>query len=65
MKYKSKCRFSMLITVESEVKQIRPGEIIETDEPINSPYLQRIDKPLVKKIAKTKKTAVKEDASSA
>jgi len=66
MKYKSKCRFSMLVTIGSEVKQIRPGEIIETKIVVNSPYLDRVDKPVVKKVIKKKKIIkAKEDTSSA
>jgi len=56
----------MLVTIGSEVKQIRPGEIIETKIVVNSPYLDRVDKPVVKKVIKKKKIIkAKEDTSSA
>ena len=54
MKYRSKCRFAMVIAVNDEIRQIRPGEVIETNKPLDSPYLELLDK-------KTKKARVKKE----
>ena len=45
-KYRSTCRFSMLLQIGQEIVQIRPNQIIESDTKIENSYLKLIqDKP--------------------
>jgi len=56
MEYKSKCRFPLLIALEGEIRQIRPGEIVVISESISHPYLELITIPIKKKVkSNTKK----------
>jgi len=52
MEYKSKCRFPLLIALEGEIRQIRPGEIVVISESISHPYLELITIPIKKKVKK-------------
>ena len=52
MEYKSKCRFPLLIALEGEIRQIRPGEIVVISESISHPYLELITVPIKKKVKK-------------
>jgi len=62
-KYRSKCRWNMLLHIDGEVVEIRPSELFSSKLPVESRYLELISEP--KKRVKTYKK-VKEtlDASS-
>jgi len=60
-KYKSKCRWNMLIHLENEIIEIRPGELFESKTFVNSRYLQVLSSPIVKKKGRPKKKVVKEN----
>jgi len=61
-KYKSKCRWNMLLYIDGEVVEIRPAELFESAQLIESRYLTRIDPPkiIVKKKGRPKKQTFKE-----
>ena len=42
-KYKSTCRFKMLVYSNSDILEIRPQQIIESSVVLNHPYLQLLD----------------------
>ena len=42
-KYKSTCRFKMLIYSGSDILEIRPQQIIESKVVLEHPYLRRIE----------------------
>ena len=42
-KYKSTCRFKMLVYVGSDILEIRPQQIIESDVELDYPYLKPIE----------------------
>ena len=47
-KYKSKCRFTILIVLPDRIMDIRPGQVIELEYKIDHPHLQLLeeeDKP--------------------
>ena len=45
-KYRSTCRFSMLLDLGGDLVQVRPNQVIESDKELNYEYLKRIeDKP--------------------
>jgi len=48
-KYKSKCRWNMLLYLDNNVIEIRPGELFESKSLVNSRYLDIIDQPIRKK----------------
>jgi hypothetical protein len=50
-KYKSTCRFKMLVYTDTSILEIRPQQIIESDQVLNHPYLKQIiiEKPPVAK----------------
>ncbi len=52
-KYKSTCRFKMLVYAGSDILEIRPQQIIELTEALDHPYLKLIDP--VKKVTKKSK----------
>mgnify|MGYP003140508338 CR=1 FL=1 len=54
-KYKSKCRWNMLLHVSGEIMEIRPGELFESKTLVTSRYLQVVNKPVVKKKGRPKK----------
>jgi len=54
-KYKSTCRFKMLVYSGSEIIEVRPQEIISSKVELNNSYLKLI--PKVKKVKKAKVTS--------
>lgn len=49
-KYRSTCRFSMLLDLGGDLVQVRPNQVIESDKELNYDYLKRIeDKPKTSK----------------
>ena len=56
-KYKSTCRFKMLVYTDTSILEIRPQQIIETSQELNYPYLKEIitEKPPVAKKKRIKK----------
>ena len=56
-KYKSKCRWNMLLCVDDKIVEIRPGELFESAHFIDSRYLNCIkpQKIIAKKKGKLKK----------
>ena len=48
-KYRSKCRWNMLLHIDGEEVEIRPGEFFESKTHVNSRYLEVINKPQVPK----------------
>ena len=42
-KYKSTCRFKMLIYSGSDILEIRPQQVIESESPLKHPYLRLIE----------------------
>lgn len=44
-KYKSTCRFSMLIQVEDRIVQIRPLQEIVFKREVDHPYLKLVEEP--------------------
>jgi hypothetical protein len=41
VKYVSKCRYNMLIFVEGRIREIRPGEVFESNEDIILKYIEK------------------------
>ena len=49
-KYKSKCRWSILLYVDGDIVEIRPGELFESEEFISIKHLEEVKpKPSSKK----------------
>jgi len=48
-KYRSKCRWNMLLHIDGEVIEIRPGELFESKTLVSSRNLEIISKPIEKK----------------
>jgi len=48
-KYRSKCRWNMLLHIDGEVIEIRPGELFESKTLVTSRNLEIISKPVEKK----------------
>lgn len=48
-KYKSKCRWNMLLYLDNDVIEIRPGELFESKSLVDSRYLDIISSPTKKK----------------
>ena len=48
-KYRSKCRWNMLLHIDGEIVEIRPSEFFESKSFVNSRYLELINKPVEKK----------------
>jgi hypothetical protein len=48
-KYRSKCRWNMLLHIDGEVVEIRPSEFFESKTLVASRYLELISKPIEKK----------------
>jgi hypothetical protein len=60
-KYRSKCRWNMLLHIDGEVIEIRPGELFESCTLVTSRNLEIISKPLpTKKIGRPPKKTTKE-----
>ena len=57
-KYRSKCRWNMLLHIDGEIIEIRPGELFESKSYLDSRYLERIDKKkiTIKKRGRPKNT---------
>jgi hypothetical protein len=53
-KYRSTCRFSMLLDVDGDLIQIRPNQIIESTSELNYEYLKRIEEKPKRTPAKRK-----------
>lgn len=52
-KYRSKCRWNMLLHIDGEIVEIRPGEQFESKSYVSSRYLEEVgNSPLVKKVKK-------------
>lgn len=45
MKYRSTCRFTVLIQIGNDLVHIRPNQVIETDEELNYDILKKIVEP--------------------
>tara|TARA_R110002051_G_scaffold324426_2_gene421659 strand:- start:983 stop:1189 length:207 start_codon:yes stop_codon:yes gene_type:complete len=61
-KYRSKCRWNMLLHIDGEVIEIRPGELFESQTLVSSRNLEIISKPLKKKkIGRPPKITTQED----
>ena len=60
-KYRSKCRWNMLLQLDGEVIEIRPGEIFESSAPVDSRYLEEMLPP--KPTTRTKKSSPKKKFS--
>lgn len=43
-KYRSKCRFNMLLFIEGNIVEILPSELFESKELIDSKYLEIVEK---------------------
>ena len=48
-KYRSKCRWNMLLHIDGEVIEIRPGELFESKTLVSSRNLEIISKPIQEK----------------
>ena len=62
-KYKSTCRFKMLIYVGSDILEIRPQQVISSEVGIDHPYLKLItakkkNNPKIKKVIKNPKEGI-------
>ena len=49
-KYRSKCRWNMLLHIDGAVVEIRPGELFESKSLVDSRYLEVLNKKLPLKI---------------
>jgi hypothetical protein len=54
-KYRSKCRWNMLLHIDGEVVEIRPSELFESKILINSRYLELIEEPKLEEPKSNKK----------
>lgn len=57
-KYRSKCRWNMLLHIDGEVVEIRPSEFFESKAPVESRYLELVKEK--KKVGRPPKTEAKE-----
>ena len=57
-KYKCTCRFIVLVVIDNLVREIRPGEIIESANPLDCPYMKLIEEPQKPKRKYTKKKEI-------
>jgi hypothetical protein len=48
-KYRSKCRWNMLLHIDGEVVEIRPSELFESKTLVTSRHLELASEPLKKK----------------
>ena len=67
-KYKSKCRWNMLLCLDNNIVEIRPGELFESKTLVDSRYLDIVDSFIPKKKIKRQKissTTIFEDKSNA
>ena len=62
-KYRSKCRWNMLLHIDGEVVEIRPSEFFSSKAIVESRYLELISQPK-KRVKTTKKVVEKLDGSS-
>ena len=60
-KYRSKCRWNMLLHIDGVVVEIRPGELFQAKGAVDSRYLEQINKkvapkstPVVTRVRKSK-----------
>jgi len=44
-KYRSKCRWNMLLHIDGEVVEIRPGEFFQSKKEVDSRYLEVLHVP--------------------
>lgn len=44
-KYRSKCRWNMLLHIDGEVIEIRPGEMFKSKAPVESRFLEVLKEP--------------------
>lgn len=44
-KYKSHCRFNLLIALQNKIIEVRPGELVVSDVPLDYPNLVLIEDP--------------------
>jgi len=54
-KYRSKCRWNMLLYIDGNLVEIRPSELFESVALIDSRYLELIDEPQLDSEPKKKK----------
>ena len=54
-KYKSTCRFKMLIYTDSGIVEVRPQQVLEFETTMDHPYLQLIEDAKPKKTYKPRK----------
>jgi hypothetical protein len=54
-KYKSKCRWAILLYVDGEIVEIRPGEFFESSDVICIKHLEKIESKPKPKPKKTKR----------
>jgi len=59
-KYKSRCRFTILIALKNGILEIYPGQEITTEEPIDYPSLELIQPEEDKQEVKSIKRRIKE-----
>jgi hypothetical protein len=61
-KYRSKCRWNMLLHIDGEIVEIRPGELFNSKGLVESRYLELMDQP--KKPKRGPKPKLNEDNGS-
>jgi hypothetical protein len=49
-KYRSKCRWNMLLHIDEEVVEIRPSELFESKSLVSSRYLELLKEPKERKL---------------
>ena len=54
-KYRSRCRWNMLLYIDGNLVEIRPSELFESVALIDSRYLELIDEPQLDSEPKKKK----------
>ena len=60
-KYRSKCRWNMLLHIDGEIVEIRPGELFESAKVVESRYLEIISSPPKRKAKASRKNKVEND----
>ena len=56
-KYKSTCRYNLLVHYNGSVEEVRPNQIIESTTKLDLPYLKWINSPPPPKRGRPKKEA--------
>lgn len=62
--YRSTCRFSILLVIDNEIREVRPNQVIHTSGKIDHKYLKEVVKPAKKPARGRRKKIDGKDSST-